>query len=722
MKTSLRILTLLTALVSTLIVKTFGADRPAPSPASAVVVEAAARQLAQLVESFVERDQIVGAELLVMQNGEPVLHRAFGLKDREAKLPMERDTAFAIRSMTKPFTGMAAQLLIDEGKLELDAPVAKYLPSFDHEKSRAIAVRHLLTHRSGLPLGFLTEPTKPLGAYSGLRELADISGARGPESTPGTRFLYSDAGSDVLGAIVAAVAGVSLEEFITKRILDPLELHNTFPEKLAVNSSRRERVATRYAGMAGSWTRYWGPTDVPLYPFLKGSGGLFATPRDYARFLQFWLDRGIRTSNGHAILSAEAFSRALTGASRDAVTTGFPGSVCDYAQMWMLFRRQNAEATAPAFAFGHGGSDGTVAYAFPEHKLIVCYFTQSRGTPSTRTFEEALGHLFVAPNEKALAEILRPSAPGNVEEFLGLYTRDGRAASAGAMIVLNGGLAFELATRQLMMLRATADRDRWIPERAPNDSIVFRRHEGKVVGFTLSNRGNVVEAERFRPALDLPTTADLEALRAKAIPPEQVKALLPLRLTLSGGTPAQQFSATSVVGRDRRSITEIDFGAAGKMRRWNDGERAWRQMPGSAAIVELSGFERAEEINTSMAASLGEWGKDQAQVLVLARETFQGAEVLRVRTVPRAGFASTKLVSLESGAVLVEYDISVAPGAGFIPTETRYADFRTVDGVLLPFRHTVTTGPSAATAIALTVTRAEPRAAIDETLLNIPQP
>src|SRR5687767_7082982 len=87
-----------------------------PSPAA---VERAGQQLSELVTGFVTRDEIVGAELLVVHRGVPIVHRAFGFKDREAKQPMERDTFFAVRSMTKPFTGMAAQLLIDDGKLEL---------------------------------------------------------------------------------------------------------------------------------------------------------------------------------------------------------------------------------------------------------------------------------------------------------------------------------------------------------------------------------------------------------------------------------------------------------------------------------------------------------------------------------------------------------------------------------------------------------------------------
>ncbi len=150
---------------------------PARQRATAAPAAAPAEQLARLVQTFVERDEIVSAEVLVVHRGEPIIHRAFGWRDRELETPMQPDTLFAVRSMTKPFTGTAAQFLIGDGHLSLDTPVADILPSFDNQRSRSIIVRHLLTHRIGLPVGFIDQPTKPLSEYTGLRELADCSRA-----------------------------------------------------------------------------------------------------------------------------------------------------------------------------------------------------------------------------------------------------------------------------------------------------------------------------------------------------------------------------------------------------------------------------------------------------------------------------------------------------------------------------------------------------------------
>ena len=667
----------------------------------------AAQQLDQLVASSVARDEMVGAEVFILHRGVVLLHRAYGWKDRESRKPMELDSFFALRSMTKPLTGMAAQLLIDEGKLELDASVATYLPSFDNEASRSITVRHLLTHRSGLPVGFSAAMGKPLAEYSGLRELADQSGATGPAFLPGSRFLYSDAGSDALGAIVAEVAGHPLAEFIQERVLEPLGMTQTFPEHRVGEPKFRDRTATRYAGMTGSWTRYWAPFDPPLQPFLKGSGGLLSTPRDYARFLELWMQSGKHPR----LLSVDAIERALSPSSKDANTTGFADTVADYGQMWMLIRDpQNSDERT---GFGHSGSDGTLAYAFPKQELIVCLFTQSRGTVALRTFEQAISHLFLKPNPAAFARLLPPKETVPLDDYIGLYGPENRGRSIGAMIRYNGRLAFELQSRQVMLLRATDDRDRWVPERAPNDSVTFHRTDGRVTGFTLTNRGRATEAKRYIQDPKLPSLEEVATLRDRALPRENVGKVLPFRLTLKGEMAGAAFVSTMLMDRDGRSFAEVDFGAQGKMRVWVTGDRAWRQLPGQPKPVELHGVERAEELSGSLAALLGDWRNHYRDIVVLGQETFQGSEVIRIRTAPAEGFASTKLLNVKTGAVMADYGISVPPGAGLMPIETRYSDFRMIEGLLLSHEYTVILPGGDANRVKMTLVNVEPRISVE---------
>jgi CubicO group peptidase (beta-lactamase class C family) len=676
-------------------------------PSAESYFPSAAQQLDQLVATSVARDEMVGAEVFILHQGTTLLHRAYGWKNREGKHPMELDSLFAIRSMTKPLTGMAAQLLVDEGKLELDAPVSRYLASFDNDKSRSITIRHLLTHRSGLPVGFSAVMGKPLAEYSGLRELADESGATGPEFLPGSRFLYSDAGSDALGAIIAEVAGQSLETFIEERVLKPLSMAQTFSEERVGEAIFRDRITTRYAGMTGSWTPYWAPSDPPLYRFLKGSGGLLSTPRDYARFLEFWMQSG-KTVH---LLSAEAIERALSSATKDASTTGFAGAVADYGQMWMLIR--DHQRSDKSIGFGHSGSDGTLAYAFPEQQLIVCLFTQSRGTVALRTFEQAISHLFLKPDAAAFARLLPSAEALALDDYLGLYGPENRAKSLGAMIRYKDRLAFELPSRQVMLLRATEDRDQWIPERAPNDLVAFHRTEGRVTGFTLTNRGRATEAKRFIPDPGIPSLDEVASLRNRALPRENVLRVLPLKLTLKGEMAGTVFASSMTMASDGSSYSEVDFGAKGKMRVWAAGDRAWRQLPGQTKPVELHGVERAEELSGSLAALIGDWRNHYRDIVVLGREAFEGSEVLRIRTAPAEGFASTKLVNVATGAVMVDYGISVPPGAGLMPVETRYSDFRLIEGLLLAHEYTVILPGGDANRVKMKVVNVEPRISME---------
>src|SRR5688500_611140 len=166
---------------------------PVATPESQGIPTAAVRRVAGEVEGYVKSGTIVGGELLIIKNRKTILHEAYGDRDRDDKRAMERGTIFNIRSMTKPLTGVAVQMLADEGKLSLDDPVAKYLPGFDNDKSKTITIQQLLQHRSGLPLTILKFK---IDEYPDLQAQAKAIGENGPQFKPGEKFWYSDAGSD----------------------------------------------------------------------------------------------------------------------------------------------------------------------------------------------------------------------------------------------------------------------------------------------------------------------------------------------------------------------------------------------------------------------------------------------------------------------------------------------------------------------------------------------
>ncbi|GAF70985.1 unnamed protein product, partial [marine sediment metagenome] len=206
------------------------------SPESQGISNETISELADIVQGYFDEELIVGAEFVVIKNRKIVLHEVVGWNDREGEILMERNTLFNIRSMTKQITGAAIQILIDEGRLRLDSRVAEHLPGFDNDDSLNITIEQLLTHRSGLPLSILTAADE----YETLYSMANETGIIGPEFEPGSKFWYSDAGTEVLGAIVEVETGVPLDAFVTEHILEPLRMNDSFYYHPATqNDSRR---------------------------------------------------------------------------------------------------------------------------------------------------------------------------------------------------------------------------------------------------------------------------------------------------------------------------------------------------------------------------------------------------------------------------------------------------------------------------------------------------
>ena len=307
-----------------------------------------------------EQERIVGAELLVIKNRKIVWHEVVGWSDRERRVPLERNSIYRVRSMTKPFTGAAILMLAEEGRLDLDDPVARYLTSFDNERSAAITIRELLTHGAGFeqvafPDGYWSRPD--------LRSAVDLIGDIGPPNPPGESYRYSDHNSATLGAIVAELTGAPVEEFIRARILEPLELHDTHAH-FAPDSAWAPRMNSTYGVRNGRLERYWDSSLPQQTPWFRASGGLYSTVFDYARWLMVWMDLG-----------AFEGGRLLEEATvREALAEGYSP---EYGMHWERFDEPEDAAGLPRF--GHGGSDGTFAIVFPEADAMVLYFTQSRG-------------------------------------------------------------------------------------------------------------------------------------------------------------------------------------------------------------------------------------------------------------------------------------------------------------------------------------------------------
>lgn len=361
------------------------ADAPSQGVQPAALV-----RLTDLVIGFVEADEIVGAELLVIKNRRTILHEVFGFNDRARKLPMQKDTIFSIRSMTKPLTGVAAQMLIDEGLLQLHAPVAKYLPAFDTDSPRKITVHHLLTHRSGLPMRSAGRLWSDYGSYDSVQELAAYWGNYGPRLfEPGKHYHYADANVDTLAAVIENVTGMPAEVFIQRRLLEPLEMKDTIP-LLRGDDPRVDRVATKYSGGRGKWRAFWSWNGKPYFAFPMFAQGFYSTAVDYACFLAMLADGG--EYHGQRLLSHDAIDRILTPVSGTTMPTGVARVNSSYGQLMHVY-----EHRGKLIVFGHSGSDGTYAWVWPAENLIVLYLTQSRGSTTMARMEAVVDNVLGRP-------------------------------------------------------------------------------------------------------------------------------------------------------------------------------------------------------------------------------------------------------------------------------------------------------------------------------------
>jgi CubicO group peptidase (beta-lactamase class C family) len=480
---------------------------PAGTPESVGLPPGAVRAIADEVAGYAKSGVIVGGELLIIKNRKTVLHEVYGDRDREEKRPMERDTIFNIRSMTKTLTGVAVQMLIDDGKLRLEDPVAKYLPGFDNDKSREITIGQLLSHRSGLPLTIITAK---IDQFPDLQAQAKAIGEKGPQFKPGEKFWYSDAGTDAAAAVVEAIAGTTIDRFVMERILKPLGMADSYyPTK--TEDPRQTRIASLYFGRPGNWSRFWKAGGPPMYPFAWGSQTLYSTPADYARFLAMWLDNG--KVGGKQILTSEAMKRILTPTSAmsslgsdSTFPTAFAGLKAYYGQMSVLHATGDTPEKAKVVAFGHSGSDGTVAWAFPGHDLIICYFTQSRGQMTTIRLESVI--------DRELLNAGKPkvSLPEELKPYIGTYYANfGTYKNAPFKVVFqNGKLALDIPD-QLVFELTDPDKD---GRRA------FAISDKVTIGFEKDSEGKVVSLNLKQSGLsfNLPTKpVKTEALKKEAV-------------------------------------------------------------------------------------------------------------------------------------------------------------------------------------------------------------
>ncbi len=244
-----------------LLVTPAAAQFPTATPAEAGLDPAKLEAAVAIYRKAVAEDTVMrGALLVVVKDGRVVLEESLGWHDVEARVPFTMDTLFHLASNTKAYIGVAIQMLAEEGRLRLDDSVARWIPAFAEKEFTGMTIKHLLTHTSGLPASPILLPDTQKD--SNLRaEAARFGKQLKLVSKPGETFLYSNAGYNVLGAVIEAASNQSLAAFLRARIFEPLGMKNTFCHEPEVASGRLGPI---YKRDGNGWRRE--ESNKPRYP------------------------------------------------------------------------------------------------------------------------------------------------------------------------------------------------------------------------------------------------------------------------------------------------------------------------------------------------------------------------------------------------------------------------------------------------------------------------
>ena len=318
-------------------------------------------QVDSIINQAIVDGNIPGAVLVVGHNGKVVYRKAYGSRSLEPRrVPMTVDTIFDLASLTKVVaTTTAVMELVEQGKVRLNDPVAKYLPEFAQNGKEDITVRQLLTHYSGLaPDLDLATP------WEGKNTAYQLAFTEPPETTPGSGFVYSDINFIMLGALVEKVSGETLDLYCQQHIFAPLKMTHT---RFLPPASWRAKIApTQYDE---NNHMLWGVVHDPTARRMggvAGHAGLFSTGDDLAKFAQALLN------GGDGILSELAVTKMTTPETPPSapILRGFGWDIDSPFS-------SNRGDLLPVGSFGHTGFTGTSLWIDPTTQTYIILLTNS---------------------------------------------------------------------------------------------------------------------------------------------------------------------------------------------------------------------------------------------------------------------------------------------------------------------------------------------------------
>ena len=341
-----------------------GAEEPPASP-----------EVAAAMKPYFDSHKLAGViGIVANRDGKVVSENLIGHADVEAGKPMREDNVFWIASMTKMFTGASIMMLVDEGKVQLDDPVTKFLPQLDRwqviaesDKShtllepvaRPVTIRHLLSHTSGLaPHPELQQVTGADSVPLSVRALASVTGPL--QSQPGTKYAYGNQGMNIAARVIEVVSGIAYEDFLQQRIFDPLGMTETtfWPSEALIarlaNTYGPNKDKTGYA--KGEIGYLKPPFSDRAHRFPEAGGGLFSTAHDILLWGMLLANNG--ELEGKRYLSPAAMDelrKEQTGATKVNYSLGY--------------HLRNG-------MFGHDGAYGTDLSVHPGSGMIALFLVQ----------------------------------------------------------------------------------------------------------------------------------------------------------------------------------------------------------------------------------------------------------------------------------------------------------------------------------------------------------
>ena len=323
------------------------------------------------VADALENGQLPGAVVLIVHHGQIVFRKAYGNRCIQPVIAMTLDTLFDLASLTKPIaTATSTFVLLERGKLHLHDPVGKHLPAFRRKETEGITLAHLLLHTSGLIAD------NALADYEAGRARARAHLFKlNPTAPPGSKFTYSDVGFMLLGEVVEAVSGMSLDAFAAKNVFAPLGMNET---AFRPQGKLKERAAATEKRQ-GTWML--GEVHDPrafLLGGVAGHAGLFSTAADLAVYAQMLLHKG-----------AYQGRRILKPATVTLMTSAQPvpgGKTTQYLRaygwdMHTAFSSNRGTHFPVGKSFGHTGFTGTSMWLDPDSQTAVL-FLSNRVHPS----------------------------------------------------------------------------------------------------------------------------------------------------------------------------------------------------------------------------------------------------------------------------------------------------------------------------------------------------